>query len=247
MTQEQLARRSGVARWRIVKLEAGAISDLRVRDVDRCLSALDARLDLRAWYHGAAGDRLLDERHAALVGRAVREMQRNGWEIRVEVSFSDYGDRGSIDILGWHAVERSLAVEEIKSELGSIEGTLRPFDIKCRLAGKIARERFGWDAATIGRILILPNETAARRAVERHSSALNASLPARSRAIRSWLREPAEPIGGIWFVSDVQLANGKRNPSGIQRIRPTQPRSRTRDLTDLGVKSAPSVEMRSKW
>jgi len=141
LTQEALALKCGVGRWKIVKLEAGKLDDLRVGDVERSLGALDARLDVRAWYHGAAGDRLLDQRHAALVGAAVELLRAYGWRAQVEVSFSNYGDRGSMDVLGWHAPSRALVVEEVKSEIGSIEGTLRPFDVKYRLAATIARDR----------------------------------------------------------------------------------------------------------
>lgn len=225
-TQEALALKCGVGRWKIIKLEAGEFDDLRVGDVERSLGALDARLDVRAWYHGAAADRLLDQSHAALVGAAVELLRAYDWTAQVEVSFSNYGDRGSIDVLGWHAPSRALVVEEIKSELGSIEGTLRPFDVKYRLAATIARDRFGWDPRVIGRFLVLPEERTARRAVERHAAVLNASLPARSRALRSWLRRPVGSIAGIWFLTDVGPVNGMRNPSAVCRVRRSNPRSR---------------------
>ena len=226
LTQGELATRTGVGRWKIVKLEAGEIGDLRFGDVGRCFGALDGRLDVRGWYHGAAADRLLDERHAQLEGQAVEIQRGLGWLTHLEVSFSDYGDRGSIDVLGWHPQTRALAVEEVKSELGSIEGTLRPFDVKARLARKIARERFGWEAQFVGRILILPDESSARRAVDRHCAALNTALPARSRELRAWLRQPVGNIGGIWFLSNVGSVIAKRNPSAIRRVR--RPFSRSR-------------------
>jgi len=229
LTQQELAQKCGVGRWKIVKLEAGELDALRFGDVGRCLGALDGRLDVRGWHHGAAGDRLLDERHAGLKGLAVEIQRGFGWLTQVEVSFSDFGDRGSIDVLGWHAQTRALAVEEIKSELGSLEGTLRPFDVKARLARKIARERFGWDAQFVGRILILPDESSARRAVARHSAALDTVLPARSRELRAWLRRPVGNIGGIWFLSDVGSVNTKRNLSAIRRVRRPGPRSRSAD------------------
>ena len=157
-TQAELSARCDVARWKIVKLEVGALNDLDFGDAERLLGALDARLEVRAWYHGAAGDR------------------RYGWQCRVEVSFADYGERGSIDLLGWHAATRTLVGEKIKSELGAIEGTLRPLDMKCRLAPKVARQQFGWSAINVGRILVLPEDRTARRQVERHKRVLRAAL-----------------------------------------------------------------------
>lgn len=225
LTQEELAGRCGVRRWKVVKLEAGEIGKLRFADVQRCLGALDARLDIRAWYHGAAAERVLDEAHARLVGQVIDVLRSHGWLVQVEVSFSNYGDRGSIDVLGWHPDRLALAVHEIKSELGSIEGTLRPFDVKCRLARSIVRERFGWHPLVVGRILVLPEDRTARRAVERHAVVLGAALPSRSRAVRTWLRDPVADVSGIWFLTDVQQSNAKRNPSAIRRVRRPLPRS----------------------
>lgn len=225
LTQEELAAKSDVRRWKIVKLEAGDVDGLNMGDVERVLAALDGRLDVRAAYHGAAADRLLDERHASIVAARVEWHSRHGWQPRVEVSFSDFGERGSIDLLGWHAAKRTLVVEEIKSELGAIEGTLRPLDVKCRLAPKIAREQFGWSAVNLGRILVLPEDRTARRQVQRHERVLRAALPAGSRELRQWMRQPVGAIAGIWFLSDVQHFNGKRNPSAIRRVRRARPRS----------------------
>ncbi len=226
LTQSELAQRCGVGRWKIVKLEAGALAQLRLGDVDRCFAALDARLEVRGWYHGAAGDRLLDEGHAQVVDSIVKILRQYGWVVNVEVSFSEYGDRGSIDVLGWHPAARALVVAEVKSEVGSIEGTPRPLDMKCRLAPKIAREQFGCHPLSVGRVLVLPEDRTARRAVERHANAIDAALPARSRELRTWLRQPSGSIRGVWFLTDVGSANATRNPSAIRRVRMRTPRSR---------------------
>lgn len=224
LTQEDLARRAGVRRWKVVRLEAGQFEKLDVGDVQHVLAALDARLEIRATYHGAFADRLLDERHASIVASRVDFHKGHGWEARVEVSFSEYGERGSMDLLGWHASTRTLVVEEIKSELGAAEGTLRPLDVKARLEPKIARERFGWAALNVGRILVLPEERTVRRQVERHKLVLRAALPADSRELSAWMRNPRGSIAGIWFLSDVRHLNRKRNPSAIRRVRKPRPR-----------------------
>jgi len=225
LTQAALAARARVGRWKIVQLEAGEIGKLRFDEGDRCFGALGARLDVRAWYHGAAADRLFDERHASLAGEVVRELRRLGWQIELEVSFSDYGDRGSIDVLGWHAGYRVLVVIEVKSELGAIEGTLRPLDVKCRVAPTLVARRYGWRPLIVGRLLVLPAERSARRAVKRHGAVFSAALPARTREVRRWLNEPASAMAGLWFVTDVGSINGKRNPSAIRRVRARVSRS----------------------
>ena len=219
LTQADIAKSAGVGRWKVVDLENGRLSRLTVEEMDACFGALDATVDLVVRYQGAAVDRLLDERHAQLVAAFVRLLRALGWETRVEVSFNEYGDRGSIDIVGWHAARRALVVVEVKSELGSVEGTLRPFDVKCRLAAAIVRKRFGWNAQTVGRILLLPEDRTVRRAVDRHAAVIDQALPVRSRELRAWLHDPAAAIGGVWFLSDDGPANTKRNPSAIRRVR----------------------------
>ena len=227
MRQADVARAAGVGRWKVVDLEGNRLSKLTIDDLDACFGSLDATLDLEVRYQGAAVDRLLDERHAQLVAAFVGVLTGLGWATRVEVSFNEYGDRGSIDIVGWHAARRALVIVEVKSELGSVEGTLRPFDVKCRLAPRIVRQRFGWAAPTIGRILLLPEDRTARRAVDRHAAVIDQALPARSRELRAWLHDPIAAIGGVWFLSDGGPTDTKRNPSAIRRVRRPKPRSQT--------------------
>jgi hypothetical protein len=227
LTQEDVARSARIRRWKIVRIEANDLDKLRIADVEQSFGALGAQLFLGVSYQGAAADRLLDELHALLIAACVRELRRRGWDTRVEVSFNVYGDRGSIDLLAWHDPTRTLLIVEVKSELGSIEGTLRPLDVKLRRAPAVARDRFGWHAAHIARVLVLPSDRTARRHVERHADLLRVALPATSSEVRTWLRRPSGPLSGIWFVTDAEHVNGKRNPSAVRRIRRPRPRSAT--------------------
>jgi hypothetical protein len=225
LRQVDVSSKSGIGRWKLVKLEAGEIDDLNVGEIERCFVALGADVRILATFRGAAIDRLLDEGHARLVGAVVEVLKRFGWSVEVEVSFSDYGDRGSIDILAWQPTFRALAVFEIKSEMGGVDLTLRPLDVKVRLAPKIA-QRFGWvRPLAIARLLVLPEDRTARRDVARHAGVLDTALPSRARAIRSWLRKPSGPLAGIWFLSYVGSADTKRNPSASRRVRRSYPRS----------------------
>lgn len=114
-----------MSRLTVMRLEAGDAGRLTLDGIAAAFQALGGRIDLRPFWQGAALDRLLDEGHARLSGRVVEILGRHGWETRVEVTFSVYGDRGSIDILAWHAASRTLLVVEIKTELGSVDGLLR--------------------------------------------------------------------------------------------------------------------------
>jgi hypothetical protein len=181
--------------------------------------ALGIRFEHLAQWRGAALDRALDEGHARLAGIVASLIGGWGWETRFEVGYSINGERGSIDILAWHPATGCVVVFEIKTELGSVEGLLRPLHVKTRLAARIAREQFGWDARSVSVVVVFPETMSVRRAVERHANVILRALPARSRAIRSWLQSPAGSLRGCWFLSDPRGTTLTRNPSSIRRIR----------------------------
>jgi hypothetical protein len=138
---------------------------------------------LTAWWNGAAADRLLDERHAGLVERLVGVLQRRRWLAPVEVTFADFGERGSIDVFGGLPSRRAVAVFEVKTDIGSLEETNRILDVKERLAPRIAASRFGWRPAVIGRILVLPDDLTLRRLIARHERTMRSIYPAGSREV----------------------------------------------------------------
>jgi hypothetical protein len=97
-----------------------------------------------------------------------------------------------------------LLVIEVKTELVSIEATLRKLDEKVRLAPAIGRERFGAAGPVkegpVSAILVLPSSTSARRRVAAHRAVLDRALPARSSDLRRWLRKPSGRLAGILFL-----------------------------------------------
>src|SRR5262245_40210248 len=125
LTQAQLGAMAGVSRTVVMRVEHGWIDNVRVGTIDSLFSALDAKGVMTPAWRGAALDRLLDEGHARLMARVIDVLTRAGWECQSEVTFSHFGERGSIDILAWHPPTRTLLVTEIKTELGSLEATLR--------------------------------------------------------------------------------------------------------------------------
>lgn len=197
----------------------GIIAGITVGTLASAFEAVGARVEIRPFWHGAAMDRLLDEGHARLCGHVIKLLRDWGWDTQVEVSFAHYGERGVIDILAWHAPSRTLLVVEIKTELGSLEGLLRPLDVKMRLAGGMAAERFGWRAAQVCSLVVLPEDARARRQVARHAAVLDVALPRRSREVRTWLRAPVGTMRGLWFLSSSREAGVTRNPSSIRRVR----------------------------
>ena len=118
-----------------------------------------------------------------------------------EVSFNLRGERGSIDVLAFHAASRALLVVEVKSVVPDLQAMLYGIDRTARVAPDVARER-GWDPAGVSRLLVLPNDKTARRRIVTHRATFQTALPAAGQAVRPWLREPSGPISGLLFVSD---------------------------------------------
>ncbi len=226
--QRDVARLIGGSQQFISKVECGHIGDVTVNALSAMAMALDARVVMDLRWRGAGLDRLLDERHAALLGATVALLQRRGWSTEVEATYSHFGERGSVDILGWHSATRTLLVVEVKSELVSIEATLRKLDEKTRLAPGLARERFGWQATSVGRLLVLPSTSTERRRVARHAAVLDDTFPLRYDALRSWLAHPtgvdaaASPSGrpaGILFVADTTAGGPLDRRATPERVR----------------------------
>lgn len=223
--QTDVARRANVSQSRVSTLERGRIDNLSIEALRRILRALDADLVLFVRWRGGELDRLLDEGHAGLVGLTASFLERLDWDTRLEVSFAASGDRGSVDVLAWHAATSTLLVAEIKTEVTSVEETLRRHDVKTRLATKVAAERFGWEARSVARLLVLPDTMTARRRVARHEAVFSRAYPLRGDLLRRWLRDPVNGVAGLLF------APGSRETTvvgrSVARKRVMVPRART--------------------
>jgi transcriptional regulator with XRE-family HTH domain len=225
MRQVDLARAAGISQSLVSSIECGHIDASTIATLRRVFQALGGRFDGHVLWRGADLDRLLDSRHAALVEASVRSLGHLGWETHVETTYSIYGERGSIDVLGAMAARRAVVVEEIKSDLPRIEETIRKLDEKERLvAEQIAMKRFGWRPTAIGRILVLPDTDRARRLVAAHADVLDAAFPARGAEVRDWLREPEGRLSGILFVADTSMRGTNGRTVGIHRLRVRRPR-----------------------
>jgi hypothetical protein len=201
-TQVELSQAAHVPLRDLKRLEAGRAGDVRLGRIRDVIGAMAGRARLAAWWNGAAADQLLDARHARLTERGVVYLASYRWTPHVEVSFSEFGEHGSIDILAVHETALAVAVCEVKSALGSLEETNRILDMKERLAPTLVYKRFGWRPRVVGRILIVPRDSSIRRVIEAHPATMDQVYPARGRDVRAWLRSPATPLRAIWFVSD---------------------------------------------
>ena len=196
----------------------------RLRDVmklRRQAAALDAEVFVSIRWRGGEIDRLLDEGHAAITGWVVETLTALGWDVFAEVSYSIRGERGSVDVIAWHPETRTVLVVEVKTELTSLEETLRKHDAKQRLAAEIGQERFAWPKpGAVARLLVLPDLSTARRKVARHDAVLAAAYRLRGDSARKWLSNPSGGTSLLLFASFTRRPRGKRDAVSRKRIRP---------------------------
>lgn len=219
LTQREAGLRAGVAQSTWSMVERGSIDRFTVHTLRSIVGAVGGEWDPGIRWRGGELDRVIDERHAALVGATVRLLELEGWATRVETTFSVFGERGSIDALAYHPGARLLLVVEVKTVLASVEETLRRHDAKVRLAPSIASERFGWGGVGVARLLVLPDGATPRRRVERHAPVLQRAYPSRGWELRRWLRVPREPISGLLFLSPTAPGDGRRGAITRRHVR----------------------------
>jgi len=223
-TQTELGERCGLSQQAISLIERGHGSRLAGSTARRAFAAVDARWEPVVSWRGGDLDRLLDDEHARLVGEVVRRLTDLEWDVAVEVTYNEFGERGSVDVLGAHAERLAIVVVEVKSDLTVMDATVRKVDEKERIVREtLGRRRFGFMPRVVARLLVLPSSETARRRVRSSSSILDAAFPARGAAVRNWLRDPIGDLAGILFVSDTNPGGGTRGGGGSKRVR----RSRT--------------------
>ncbi len=218
LRQSDVADAAGVSQATVSLIERGGLEGTSLKLVRRVALALGVSLPIEPRWRGAELAKLLDERHAGLVRETMSRLAAGGWEARPEHTFAIQGERGSIDILAWFAAPRALLVVEVKSEITDLQDTLSTLDRKRRLAPAIARAA-GWNPLVIGTVIVLPEETRARNEVDRHAPVFDRAFPARTLAVRRWLRQPRQDIRGIWFLLVNAPGNPKRRRGGSLRVR----------------------------
>jgi transcriptional regulator with XRE-family HTH domain len=201
-TQSTLGSRAGVTRHIVSRIERSALSGITVGSLDRIVTSLGGTLHVQVRWHGEQLDRLLDRAHAALQQGAAATLMALGWEVRPEVTFNHFGDRGRVDLLAYHRARRVLLVAEVKSGIGDLQETLGRLDVKVRLGHVIAAEA-GWlDVNAVIPALVVGESRAARRTIADHA-ALFGRFSIRGRQALAWLRKPDEPVptGLLWFAN----------------------------------------------
>jgi transcriptional regulator with XRE-family HTH domain len=115
LTQSELAHRAGVSQSRVSDAERGRLETLSIPALEKIAAVVDVRLFIDARWRGGDVDRLLDRAHASVVESILAVLVAYGWDVEPEFTFNHYGERGSVDVLAWHPLTRSLLLIEVKS------------------------------------------------------------------------------------------------------------------------------------
>jgi transcriptional regulator with XRE-family HTH domain len=222
--QVDLAARSGVSRSAISRMERGMFGPQSVDALRAVASALEMRLDLVPRWRGGELDRLLNRAHSTLHESVARAFAARwpAWMLVPEATFSVYGERGSIDLLGWHPGRRAVLVIELKTEIVDVNELLATLDRKRRLAPGIGRDH-GWAPTSVSPWLIVSDSRTNRRRITAHEAMVASALPNTRGNVLRWLRDPVGPIAARSFWTDSRPEVVRRAPTSIRRVRP--PRS----------------------
>ncbi len=214
LRQCDLGERAGISQSAVSRVERGRLAAVSFERLVALFDTVGGELVVSVRWRGGEIDRLMDRAHARLVERIARRLTALGWTVHVEVSFSRFGERGSIDVLGLDEATGSVVVVEVKSGIHGIEETLRRHDTKVRLAPEIVRERFGFVPRVVSKLLVLPNSTTARRRVADHAQTFGRAYPHRGRTLRERLAAHTEAFAGLLYLAEPAVA-----PSSRHRVR----------------------------
>jgi transcriptional regulator with XRE-family HTH domain len=222
--QVDLAARAQVSRGLVSLIECDRFHAVTFGAAQRVAEALDARLVVDLQWAGAELDRLLDAGHAALAEWLAAVLRRYGWDVRAEVSFNHYGDRGRYDLLAFHAPSGVVLIVEVKTAIGDMQDLLGRLDVKVRM-GKGTALHLGWrPRSTVPMLLIAEGDTNRRR-VRDHQNLL-VMLNLRGRAAPAWLRHPASSVpNGLLMFRELANAN-HRSLIRVSRVRKARMQTR---------------------
>jgi len=191
--QEDVAAGARVHRSRISAVERGLLERVPIGELRAIAAQLEIRVEVGASWRGGGGARIVNERHTRMHELVAARLIGAGWELATEVTFSEWGERGAIDILAWHAASRTLLIIELKTELADPAGLVAQVDRYRRLAPKIGRDH-GWDPVRVAVWVLVAESDPNRRQLARHNVMLRNAFPLDGHFLRRWLRDPSATL-----------------------------------------------------
>lgn len=191
-SQRMLARKARVSRTLVSRFQRGQTQAVTLEALARMFDALGIRAELRAELPVVAGERLqADAVHAWGCGYIGRRLESLGWDVRHEVEVGSGRYRGWIDVLGFRAADRSLLVNEFKSDVLDVGAIQRTTSWYQREAWAAARQ-FGWRPVRVVLALLLLDSAEVESRIRANRQLLDASFPSRAAELESWIEGPGK-------------------------------------------------------
>lgn len=211
--QREVSVKARLSPAAISRHELGKIGSLPA--LEKHAAVFSLRLDDRLLGRAGALVRLGDEEHAAIVETIASWFREAGVDTETEASFSEWGERGRIDLLAFDPSTGMLVIVEVKTQLVDLQDLFGSLNVKERLAATVA-ERRGWTVRRQLSLLAAADTSANREIVQTHPT-LFAGF-ARRRLTLAAL-ETAHDRLLVW-VSHEQASRPKW-VAGRQRVRHT--------------------------
>jgi len=205
-SQRELANRAGTSHTAIWRIETALPGPMDLALVERVLAALGLRpsigIDER---HLADRRRQRDGVHGVLNGFLARRLVRLGaWEPpATEVQIGADVPRGWIDLLAFRPADRSLLVDETKTDIPDMGGLQRSVAFYEREAPRVATA-LGWrPLRTVVLVLGLDSRAFGRRLAD-NRDLVTAAFPGEVDRMAAWLADPSasRPRGWTLAVAD---------------------------------------------
>ncbi len=199
-SQRDLAAAAGTSQTTICRLEAGTTASIGLDVVERVLEALGLRVSL------SVNGRHLDDRrrqrdgvHARVNGFVARRLERWSWLTATEVRVGGDVPRGWIDLLAYREADRSLLIEETKTDLPDMGGLQRSLGFYQREAWDAAR-RLGWRPIRSSVLVVMLDSATVARRLADNRDLVGLAFPARIADVAAWLEDPSRQAPRGWAI-----------------------------------------------
>jgi transcriptional regulator with XRE-family HTH domain len=128
--QDDVSGKSGLSPAAISRHELGRIGSLAAPEKHATVFSL--RLDVRMLGRAGALVRLGDEEHAAIVEVIASWFRSAGFDTEAEGSFSEWGERGRIDLLAFDPSTGTFVIVEVKTQLLDLQDLFGSLNVKER-------------------------------------------------------------------------------------------------------------------
>ncbi|MDQ3691557.1 MAG: helix-turn-helix domain-containing protein [Chloroflexota bacterium] len=214
--QDDVGPKCGLSAAAISRHELGSIGSWSA--LEKHAAVFSLRLDVRLLGRAGALVRLGDEEHAAIVEVIASSYRNAGFDTETEGSFSEWGERGRIDLLAFETSTGNLVIVEVKTQLLDLQDLFGSLNVKERLAASVA-ERRGWKVRRQTALLAAADTSANREIVRAHPTLFAdfvrrrlsaAALDANPRHILTWVSHE-QASRGAWVAGRQRVRRASRS------------------------------------